>query len=168
VQFVTDVLEHLPLRADVLRLHRSTMLGRVYTELALRNYSIDAIADARRQLAQAVAAYPEGTLHVDDFARSLSHYAMHLPVDSPIHYVHTVIQNLPAQAAPLAQAQMRVLSEVNIGCAFEDYFAGHRWQATRRILAALRYRPAWLSNRGVVSILLRSLLGLRPTQHGWG
>jgi hypothetical protein len=46
---------------------------------------------------------------------------------------------------------------MNIGCAFEDYFADRRRLAARRILSALCQRPSWIGSRGVVSVLARSL-----------
>lgn len=99
----------------------------------------------------------------DDFANSLCYYATRLPAGEPLQYVDTVLQNLPAGAQRLERVRPRVLSEVSVACAFEDYFAGRRWPVVRQVLTALRYRPSWLRNREVVSILVRSLLGL-PTK----
>jgi hypothetical protein len=82
---------------------------------------------------------------------------MCLPVSDPLVYVETVLQNLPASVRPLARVRTRVLSDVSVGCAFQDYFAGRHRLVVRRVLTALRHSPSWLGNRGVVSILLRSL-----------
>jgi hypothetical protein len=115
------------------------------------------IADAKRELAEAIALDPAMLKQTKDFANSLCHNAMCLPVNEPLAYVKTVLQNLPAGAQQLARVRARVLSDVNIGRAFEDYYTGHRRLAVRRILSALRHRPSWLGNRGVVSVLMKSL-----------
>lgn len=163
--FVAAVLDHLPPEADCLRQHCSQLLSRIYVGLALRNYSLGNLAEARGQTIQAVALDPAMLEQTGEFAHSLSTAAIHLPVSSPSLYVDTVLKNLPPEAQRLARVRARVLSEVDIGCAFEDYSAG-RWLPTiHRILAALRYRPAWLRNRGVAAILLRSLLGVAMRQH---
>jgi glycosyltransferase involved in cell wall biosynthesis len=157
LQFVADVLDHLPVGAYDLRRCRSHLLGRVYVGLALRNYGVGNIADAKRELAEAVALDPTILKRTKDFADSLCHHAMCLLVEAPLTYVETVLQNLPAGAQQLERARASALSGVNVACAFQDYFTGHQGRAARRILSALRRRPSWLKNRGVVSVLVKSL-----------
>jgi glycosyltransferase involved in cell wall biosynthesis len=163
--FLTGVLDHLPPEAEGLQQYRPQLLSRVYVGLALRNYGLGNIAEARDQLAQAVVLNPAMLEQLEEFAESLYTFAMRLPVSAPLSYVDTVLQNLPPEAQRLGLVRARVLSDVNVGCAFEDYSAGRRLPTVRRVLAALRYRPTWLRNRGVVSIFLRSLLGLAVRQH---
>lgn len=165
VKFVVGVFEHLPPGADGLRQYRSQLLGQVYGGLALRNYGTGKIAEAKGQLAEAIALDPAMLEQREDFAKLLGHYALRLPVHAPLLYVDTVLQNLPAGAQRLARVRPRVLSDVNIGYAFQDYFAGRRLLVVWRVLTALRYRPSWLRNRGVVSIFLKSLLGLLTRGH---
>ena len=155
--FIDGFLEHLPPSArPTIRPWRSCLISRVHTGLALRNYARDDIAAARTQLAAAVAAYPPMLEQGDNFARILSTYAMSLP-GTPHPYVAKVFHNLPPQARRLKHVRSRVLSDVNIGCAFEDYFADRQRLAARRILSALCQRPSWIRNRGVVSVLVKSL-----------
>jgi len=149
-------LEHLPPAADAIRPYRPYLLSRVHTGLALRNYSRGNVADAKRQIVNAIALYPAMLDQPEGFAKALCAFAMCLP--APPHlYVATVFRNLPAEAQPLKRVQSRVLSDVNVGCAFEDYFAGNHRLAVRRILGALRRRPSWMRNKGVVSVLVKSL-----------
>jgi len=155
--FVDGFLEHLPPAArPTIRPWHSCLISQVHTGLALRNYACDEIAAARAQLAAAIAAYPPMLEQGDDFASILSTYAMSLP-GTPHPYVAKVFRNLPPQAQRLRHARSRVLSDVNIGCAFEDYFADRRRLAARRILSALCQRPSWIRNKGVVSVLAKSL-----------
>ena len=160
-EFITNLLDHLPSCALGLQQYRSQILSRIYVGLALRNYGTGSIPTAQSQLAQALALDPAMLEQMDGFAESLYTFAKHLPISAPLLYVDTVLQNLPPGAQRLGRVRGRVLSSVSIGCAFQDYFTGHRLRTARRVLAALRHRPSWLKNRGVVSIFLRSLLGLR-------
>jgi glycosyltransferase involved in cell wall biosynthesis len=158
-QFVDGVLDHLPPAADAIRPYRAYLISRVYVGLALHNYGCGRIADAKHQLADAIALYPAMLEQSEDFARTLCDFAMRLPVTTH-KYVARVFQNLPPEAHRLERVRSRVLSDVNIGRAFEDYYAGHQGLAARRILGAVRHRPSWLGNRGVVSVLMKSLRGL--------
>ena len=155
--FIDGFLDHLPPAArPAIQPWRSCLISQVQTGLALRNYAHDEIAAAKTQLASAVAAYPQMLEQHDDFARMLSTYAMSLP-GAPHPYVAKVFHSLPPEAQRLRHVRSRVLSDVSIGCAFEDYFADRQRLAVRRILSALCKRPSWIRNRGVVSVLAKSL-----------
>lgn len=166
VKFITDVFDHLPSCADGLHSYRSEAIGQIHAGLALRSYGLGNIAVAKAQLIEAIALDPAVLDQTDRFAEALRHNAMCLPVEVPLRYVDLVLQNLPAEAERLKRVRARVLSDVNIASAFQDHFAGRRRQVVRRVLRALRHRPSWLGNRGVVSILARSLLGLMIGERG--
>jgi glycosyltransferase involved in cell wall biosynthesis len=159
VEFVANVFRHLPPGANGLRQYRSQILGRIYAGLSLRDYAAGHIAHAKSQFAKAMALYPP--IHEDEvFARLLRQHATHLPVSSPILYVDTVLQNLPAQAQRLRRVRARVLSNVSIACASQDCRAGRRVLAAWQLLVALRYCPSRISKiRRISSILQRLLLG---------
>jgi glycosyltransferase involved in cell wall biosynthesis len=165
-QFVAGVLDHLPACADGLQRYRSHILSQIYAGLAMRNYGVGNIADAKSQFTEAIALDPTRFEQTKYFARLLSRYALHLPVSAPIPYVDTVLRNLPAQAQRLGRGRAHVLSYVNVKLARQDYSAGRRLRTIRRVLTALRYRPSWIGNRGLVSIFLRSLLGLMTRESG--
>jgi glycosyltransferase involved in cell wall biosynthesis len=166
-EFIGNVLDHLPPCAVGLQRYRSQLLRSIYVGLALRNY-VGNIPEAKHQLAKAVVLDPTMLEQMDGFAESLCISALRLPVSAPLLYVDTVLQNLPPEAKRLGGVRARVLSDVNVGCAFEDYSIGRRLKTLRRVLTALRYRPSWLRNRGVVSIFLRSLLGLMKRERSLG
>jgi tetratricopeptide (TPR) repeat protein len=162
-EFITGLFDHLPLAADGLWPYRSHLLGQVYAELALRSYGLGDIAEAKDKLAEAITLDPAILDQSEAFAESLCNYAMYQSGSAPHLYVDTVLQNLPDGAQRLVRVRSRVLSNVSIGCAFRDYSAG-RWRLViRQVLTALRYRPSWLGNRGVVSIFLKSLLNMLTT-----
>jgi glycosyltransferase involved in cell wall biosynthesis len=158
--FIADVLDHLPPCADGLRQYRSQLLSRIYTELALRNYGAGQISRAQSQVAEAIALDPAGFERMEDFARLLSHCAVYLPIRAPTLYVDTVLQNLPPGAQRLQRVRARVLSEVNVKLARHAYLTDRWDRAVRRMLTALRYCPSLIKSRVVVSILLKSLIGI--------
>jgi hypothetical protein len=160
IKFIVGVFDHLPPGVNSISQYRSQTLSQVYIGLALRNYGLGAIATARDQLTAAVTLDPALLEQVNDFVELLTHSAIVLPASTPFPYIDTVLQNLPSSAQRLERARSRVLSNVSVACAFQDYFAGRRRPVIRQVLTALRYRPAWLGNRGVISIFLKSLLGL--------
>lgn len=160
VKFMSDVLDHLPPCAAALERFRARLLANIHVGLALRTYAFGDLGEAKREIAEAVVLRPALLEHTEDFARLLRHYAVKLPVSTPSLYVETVLQNLPSGAQRLANVRSRVLSDVLVAHAFEDYHAGHRRNAVPKILRALCYRPSVLRNRGVVSISVRSLPAL--------
>jgi hypothetical protein len=160
VKLVIDMFNHLPPGAEKLSQYRARLLGRVYAESALRSYDLENIPEAKSHLDRAVASYPAMLKQTDDFAMLLFRHAAWLPDNLAFSYVEKVLHNLPAHAQSLRQVQGRVKGDLNIIRAFEDYFA-NRWQpVVGQVLTAFRYRPAYLRNRGVVSIFLRSLARL--------
>jgi tetratricopeptide (TPR) repeat protein len=163
-KFVKDVFDHLPPSANGVRGYRQQTLGHIYVGLALQNDGVGDITDAKRQFTEAIRLNPAILRRGDDFAAALCRYAMRSPVDAPLAYADTVLQNLPAGAQPLRGMRSRVLSEVSLGCAFEDYYAGRRQLVPRHVLTALRHRPSQVTNRGALSILLKSLPELLTAQ----
>jgi tetratricopeptide (TPR) repeat protein len=158
VKFVSDVFDHLSLEAEGFRQYRARLLSRAYLELMLRSYRYRYLADAKRQLTEAVTVYPKMLTQPEDFVAALTHYAVSLPTGSASDYVDSVLANLPAEARSLRRTRSRVLGNVNIQCAFHDYFAGHWSASTKRVVAALRYRPSCITNRGLVAIFVKSVL----------
>jgi cellulose synthase/poly-beta-1,6-N-acetylglucosamine synthase-like glycosyltransferase len=157
-KFVADVFDHLPPEVEHLRQRRSQALGHLSVGLALRHYGAGKIDEAKRQLAEAIALNPALLEDAKAFTDAVRHRALRLPINEPIAHVDAVFQNLPAEAQRLGRERSRVLGDVAIECAFQDYFAGRHRLVPRQILLGLCYRPLWLRNRGVISIFLRSLL----------
>jgi len=165
--FVAGVFSHLPPVAAEVASERMLVRARVQMGLALRAYAQDRIDVAQRFLSDALTQYPPLLDRSEDLAKMLVSYAMRLPVQSQV-YIDSVLANLPLAAQHWKRLRAHALSDLNVACAFEDYFAGSRQMAARRLLSALRDRPGWLRNRGVISVLVKSLPGLlaRPLSAG--
>jgi hypothetical protein len=159
VSFIRDVLDHLPVNADVMLSQslRARALSRVHLGTALRYYSAQDIPQAPHHVNIAVELYPELLRQRRDFEELLIQFAMQLPGRSPIGFVRDVIRNLPEAAQALAAVEPRVLSHVHAAYAFEKYSARERTTVPTHVLNAIRYQPSVLRNRGVWSIFTRSL-----------
>jgi tetratricopeptide (TPR) repeat protein len=160
IKLITSLFDHLPPGAESLQRYRSSLLHQVYAVPALKSYRVGNIADAKRELMEAIIRFPTMLDQQEAFSKSVYRFAMRVPTGTPLSFVDTVMHNLPDNAQQLGRVRSRVLGEVNIGCAFQDYMAG-RWLPTiERALTGLWYDPSHLRNKGVVSICLKSLLRL--------
>jgi hypothetical protein len=166
VRLLDDFFGHLPPQAESIRPHRSRLVSKMMVNLALRAYAAGDIAEAKRRLTEAIALYPPVLERTQDFFDMVCYHAMNPPVTAPPRYIDTVFRNLPAGAEPLGRLRSRAFREVNLGCAFRDYAAGRYPRVIRGVLTALRQHPAHLTNKGVISILLRSMLGLLTGAQG--
>ncbi len=159
VEWVDNVFDHLiPEVETLIGEQRGYLKSWVLTGLSMRNYAYGRIEEAKHQFAEAIAFNPALVDKTDEFSRTLSDYALRLPV-VPGEYVDCVLTNLPTEGAHLATLRNHVFSEVNIASAFRDYKIGHLAEVPPKVLSAVRIRPLWLKNRGVLSILVKSLPG---------
>ena len=158
--FVRDVFEHLPHQADKFRQEQNRLLGRVQAQIALRLYHEGLVAEAQEQLRQALALAPTLLTEPSTLGKILSHQALHLPVASSFQYVRFVLAHLPEVGLGLANLRPQILSQVSIARAFEAYMAHHYGAALAAAFTAVRYHPALLRKKGVISLIARSFLRL--------
>ena len=151
--FVEAVFSHLPAAAKSLEAERGFVLSQVHIGLALRAYAKGNPDAGRTHMQEAFALQDDQTEH---FAKRCAAYAMRLPVQ-PTDFVQTVLNQLPPEAISLKTLRSRLMSDVAIACAFEEYFAGQRGKAGRQIMTAALWQPSWLKNKGVLSVLAKSL-----------
>lgn len=156
VQWVEDFFTYLPPIAEMLRPCRDQLLGRVYSELALRAYDQECWTEARQFLRLAAASDPALLTDGPNFVAMVTHHAMRLPLSAPEQFVDKVMHHLPDEKQAWPRLQPRILSQVHIACAFEAYAMGQRRDTIRHVLFACRYRPECLKNRGVIAIFLKS------------
>ena len=164
LRFAQDVLDHLPACASDLQKHRSQLLSRIHVNLALRDYCAGDVAGAQGQLAHAIALEPAWATDEKEFGRILTHFAIHLPIGSPMHCVDTVFRNLSAQVHRMRRVRARTLSSVSRRLAHQHHHEGQQKLAVRRILQALCYRPTSICQPNTVSVLLQAVMELMKGQ----
>jgi len=80
-------------------------------------------------------------------------------------FLRDIFDNLPPELSDLRHARRRALGNAHIELAFLYYQRETHRLVPRHVLAGLYHNPRWLSNRGVLSILLRSLWSVRSDIH---
>jgi glycosyltransferase involved in cell wall biosynthesis len=83
--------------------------------------------------------------------------------DSPkvkdrLPFLELVYNHLPESLSVLKAQRRARLSQAAVELAFRSYQAEDYARARHFMLRAVQYRPTWLANRGVVSVLLKSTL----------
>ncbi len=135
------------------------MLAWARVGLALRRFAESQAEETGRALQMALEALPDNPENAACLAQMVKEEALGLPVE-PGAYIKAVFASLPSGGWRRNQRQAR--AEVEIACAFEDYFAARYPFVVRRVLTAILRQPAWLTNRGVWAILARSILKSTP------
>ena len=79
-------------------------------------------------------------------------------VKDPFAFLERIYAHLPQKLETLQRRKRRNLSRAAIQTAFEAYQAGDLSASRTAIRRAVRYQPGWLLNRGVVAILIRSII----------
>ncbi len=171
LSFVHDIFTHLPPEIASLhdwQAHQTQLLSRIHSRLALNAYQHDHFSSAQEHLTVAIQLNPDLLHEPERLAEAVGHTAMHLPLASPLVYVDKVLAHLPPVAQELTRMRRWIYSYVNIAQAFEAHALGHRNLTLRYVGKAVYNRPAWLKNRGVVAIFLKSLVGFsaQPNRKG--
>lgn len=153
------------LPADIAAL-RDEVYARRYLEFS-QNYYARSTADsdarmesARRYVSKALALKPTILEERREYFDLLVHKAIKLESGDLEANLRRMMSTLFSEAANRARLEARLLARLHIILAFRGYRAKRRWQVVRHALQGVMHDPSWLINRGVVSIVLRSLLAL--------
>jgi hypothetical protein len=98
--------------------------------------------------------------HPDIFVKILTKKAIMLPKDDPIQYTEGIFQLLPPKARSLHSMQRQTLGQIRVLSSFLDHFEGKYHSIPKKISRAILENPSLLTNRGVLSILSKSIVSL--------
>ena len=158
-EYLTRVLDNLPDSASRLRGLRDRLL---YTAAIWAAASANMVGNrslARQHLIHALergsllAAQP--TLAVE----LLVDCARNQELERQVETIESFFGNLPSELASLRPYYRKALGRLYLARGFEAQNAGAYPEAARAMWQGVRLDPTWLRNRGVRSILFRSLLG---------
>jgi glycosyltransferase involved in cell wall biosynthesis len=144
--------DHVAVVAD----DRDAIKAAALVGIALRAYGRRDIPAGQVALRQALRLYPALIDRPDDFARTLTDFALRLPVE-PASFAQCVLASLPSEASSFETLRRKVTSDVTLAQAFREFRDGRNSPVPGRVFAAFKMRPAALGNKGVWSILLKSL-----------
>ena len=131
-------------------------IGFTYLGAACAGYAEKRIDEAQVNLVRAIQVAPEIVEDYDQLMRVLLSNV--LREEDPIQYLRLFFDHLPEPAARLVRLRNRALSDLWVQQAFRSYWDGDFAIVPGVLAKAICHRPAWLRNRGVASILARSLL----------
>lgn len=130
-----------------------------YLRAAIQAYRTGETQEGADALAEAVRLDPS---LLDNDGEMMAKRLLGLS-DSPkvkdrLPFLELVYNHLPESLAALKAQRRERLSQAAMDLAFRSYQAEDYSRARHFMLRAVQYRPAWLANRGVVSVLLKSTL----------
>ena len=136
-------------------------LGMTRASSALASYELGDTPRGRRMMTLAVEADPV-LAQREHLTWMLENHARRIVDDTgdetkAIHFLDQVIHNLPPGVDAAELSARRVLSRIYLADVFRAADAQDRTSMRRKLWAGLRLDPTWLMNRGVLSLMARSL-----------
>jgi hypothetical protein len=146
---------------------RDQAYSNAYLRAAAQAYRAGVFAKAKTYLTEAVRLNPvmchDGA---DLLAKQLSAWADDPRTGDRLAYLQTVYDNLPDSLASMRHRRRQDLAQAAMQLAYDSHRRADFASARSAIMKAIRYRPAWLRDRGVVSILMRSIFQSRGAGKG--
>jgi hypothetical protein len=137
--------------------------SRAHLRAAAQAYRLpEATAEAQQHMAEATTLDPSLLQNAGEpLAQHLRAWTDLPKIADPLAFLAHVYANLPPALAVMQARRKAELSQVAMGRAFQAYAAGDGAGARTAVLQAIRYQPRWLTNRGVLSILIYTGRGPR-------
>jgi len=157
--FIERVLDNLPDSASRLCCFRQRLLCAAAVRAAVDANLVHNSALARQYLVNALeienSSFEDPTLVVEQ----LVDYVRSQESDCQVECIESFFDNLPSELTNLLSCRRRALGRFYMARTFESYAKRESTRTRATIIRGVYYDPSWLRNRGVWSIMLRSLLG---------
>ncbi len=144
---------------------RDQAYSRAYLRAAAQAYNARAFAKAKTYMDEAVRLYPElsadGAACLADLVAGWANYAK---TSDPLAFLEGIYDNLPESLSGLRQRRRHELARQALQMAFAAHQQGDSAAARAAIWRACQYQPGVLTNRGALSILIRSWRGANNKQ----
>jgi hypothetical protein len=132
-------------------------VGRDYLHAAVIGFARNDLTAARHCLTRAIEVYPpllDKNEPLETFVRA---YTPAQSTEEALAYTNSIFEHLLPHSRRLSHLRSRLLSYLYMS----EVFAGARQHQPWRIQSywrlGIRHNPSWLFNRGVISILVKSL-----------
>lgn len=150
-----------PVRYDVAKL-KAQAIANELARTAVPNYACGEHELAREQLAQAVALDPVTWRDGSNLADLVHNYAVLIAkargFPQAEAFLEAVFAHLPTALQGVGHLRRNALGDAHIELGFLARQMGRSDLVRRHMLLGLRHKPKWARNRGVLSLLGRSLL----------
>jgi hypothetical protein len=137
---------------------RSGLCQRAHVRAAAHGYLARDFESGKLHLEKAAALHPPLVMNPDVLANRLTGLTELPKTSEPLDFLADIYNHLPAALVSLSSRKKQDLGRAAVNLAFEAYHQGHYPLARQRILRAIRYQPTYLANRGVLAVLIKSLL----------
>jgi glycosyltransferase involved in cell wall biosynthesis len=138
-----------------------------YLRAAAQAYHAHDYDQAKTSMVEAIRLNPDLLANKGELlAKRLSAIADSPKSGDPLSYLENVYSHLPDQLAVLWYRRRLDLGRMAMQMAFDSYQRGDVVTTRRCVWQAFRHDPAWLINRGALSIFVRSWLGPRSKIRG--
>jgi glycosyltransferase involved in cell wall biosynthesis len=138
--------------------------------LISRDYLLAAIIGIRQKdlglakvgLKRALEFYPlllDNNLPLEDLVIA---YTPVGSINSSEEFVLSIFDDLLPKTRLLSQMRSRILSNLYMGEVFSKFNSKQYQYLGNHLIAGIRYNPGWLLNRGVISIIIKSIIGKVP------
>jgi hypothetical protein len=155
---VLDKIFRDPGLPELWQARRKEAYANAHLRASAHCYVVGDFSGGMEHLEQAAALDPR--LLEDDARPLAAHFAAwtDLPkTGDPIAFLETIYDHLPPGLSALRRHRSDI-GRVALNLALESHRKGDRRAARLAAWRALRHRPGWMANRGLLSILLRLLL----------
>ncbi len=141
-------------------------VARDYLQAAIIGCARNDFAAARNSLTSALGVYP-ALLKKDEPLESLVRaYTPHQSIEAALAYTESVFGDLLPHSRRLSRTRSRFMSNLHMSQAFAGASQNQPERIKAHLWPGIRYDPTWLLNRGVVSILVKSLFRRDPARTG--
>jgi hypothetical protein len=155
--FISRVLDNLPTAALPLVALRERLFGEVAVRAAIEANLVGNRSAARQHLANAFRADSSWAGDPARVIEILVDAVSGKPIERQIECIEAFFESVPSELKWLASFRRHALGRLYAARGFEAHAAGATRQAARWLWQGARLDPAWLRNRGVWSIIIRSL-----------
>lgn len=156
--FAQAVFDHLPTAADFLHSYRDQVMGHIAFQLALRCFNTGDEETGQAHMTTAWQLAPALFQDATAFIERVGQAAFHFVLNDPARFVAGLLAHVPEPIRAWRSLRPQILGHIHLARAFEGYAAQQRRSTLVHLGQAIRYQPAYLRNRGVLSIFVRSVL----------
>lgn len=148
-----------PSLPETWRKKKDLAYSNAFLRSAIQAYRTEEFGEASSALAQAIQLDPRLAANRGDLlAQRFSALADSPKAKDKLDFLARIYDNLPAELDELAQDRNIHLARAAVELGFDRYQKNDPAGAAANLKAAVRYKPSWLANRGVLSILLKTSL----------
>lgn len=134
-------------------------LSNLYFAFFLRKIGQGEFVEAQDHLAKAIKLFPGFTAAgLERLSQLIVDYVFSQSPIPPLALAQCILDNLPNNFVEQSQLRQRVLGKIHIARAFEKFEMGDSAQARHHIINGLKYDPSYIKNKGVLSILVKSII----------